>query len=45
LKKFADDFIVLCGDTIFGGEDIKTWLKEKQYRAFQSRKPQRIWNC
>jgi UDP-N-acetylglucosamine diphosphorylase / glucose-1-phosphate thymidylyltransferase / UDP-N-acetylgalactosamine diphosphorylase / glucosamine-1-phosphate N-acetyltransferase / galactosamine-1-phosphate N-acetyltransferase len=29
VEKFADDFIVLCGDTIFGGEDIKNLVKKK----------------
>jgi len=27
-EKFVDDFIVLCGDTIFGSEDIKSIVKK-----------------
>ncbi len=29
VERFADDFIVLCGDTIFGEEDIKKLVKKK----------------
>jgi len=29
VEKFVDDFIVLCGDTIFGKEDIKNIVKEE----------------
>jgi len=29
VERFADDFIVLCGDTIFGKEDIKNLVKKK----------------
>jgi bifunctional UDP-N-acetylglucosamine pyrophosphorylase/glucosamine-1-phosphate N-acetyltransferase len=29
VEKFVDDFIVLCGDTIFGENDIKNILKKK----------------
>jgi bifunctional UDP-N-acetylglucosamine pyrophosphorylase/glucosamine-1-phosphate N-acetyltransferase len=29
VEKFVDDFIVLCGDTIFGEEDIKNIVKMK----------------
>lgn len=28
-EKFVDDFIVLCGDTIFGEKDIKNIIKKK----------------
>ena len=28
VEKFVDDFIVLCGDTIFGSKDIKNILKK-----------------
>ncbi|MCD6222278.1 MAG: NTP transferase domain-containing protein [Thermoplasmata archaeon] len=29
LKNFADEFVVMCGDTIFGSEDIKRIKKER----------------
>lgn len=30
VEKFVDDFIVLCGDTIFGKQDIKSIVDKKQ---------------
>ena len=29
VEKFVDEFVVLCGDTIFGKEDIKNIIKKK----------------
>ncbi len=29
VERFVDDFIVLCGDTIFGTKDIKNIIKEE----------------
>jgi bifunctional UDP-N-acetylglucosamine pyrophosphorylase/glucosamine-1-phosphate N-acetyltransferase len=37
VEKFVDDFIVLCGDTIFGGQDIKKIiLKENSMGLFKN---------
>jgi len=32
VEKFVDDFIVLCGDTIFGKNDIKNIAQKKKWK-------------
>jgi len=44
LKGLVDDFIVMCGDTIFGCEDIKKIVEQENSMGVVPVKSRAIWN-